>query len=111
DPTLAECEAVIERGLETYVEVGQALLYIRDRRLYRETHGTFEEYCRERWDWGRNYANKVISAGEVAGIIEERVGTNVPNEAQARALAPLKDQPDQMAEAWSEAVEATEGKP
>jgi hypothetical protein len=28
---------------------GTALLEVRDRRLYRETHATFEDYCRERW--------------------------------------------------------------
>ena len=39
---LAECEAVIERGLATFVEVGRALLHIRDERLYRAAHRTFE---------------------------------------------------------------------
>ena len=42
---LAELELVIERGLKTFVEVGAALLGIRDGRLYRETHATFEDYC------------------------------------------------------------------
>ena len=40
----------IERGLETLVEVGNGLMQIRDGRLYQETHATFEEYCKERWD-------------------------------------------------------------
>jgi len=34
--TLAELEAIIERGWETFVEVGNALTQIRDRKLYRE---------------------------------------------------------------------------
>ena len=50
---LAECEAVIERGQQTFIEVGQALMEIRDSRLYRETHATFEAYCNERWGWTR----------------------------------------------------------
>jgi hypothetical protein len=33
--TLAECEGVIGRGLETFLEVGNALFKIRDGRLYR----------------------------------------------------------------------------
>ena len=50
--TLAECEDVINRGLATFVEVGNALLRIRDERLYRAEFGTFEAYCRQRWQMG-----------------------------------------------------------
>jgi hypothetical protein len=46
---LAQCEGVIERGMKSFIEVGTALLKIRDERLYRENYGTFEEYCRKRW--------------------------------------------------------------
>jgi len=51
--SLADLETIIERGLATFVEVGTALLDIRRDRLYRETHETFEAYCRERWGFGR----------------------------------------------------------
>lgn len=34
-------EEVIDRGLATFIEVGQALLAIRDRRLYRMAYATF----------------------------------------------------------------------
>jgi len=57
------------RGLATFVEVGQALMKIRDARLYRETHETFESYCRERWGWSRRHANRTIQAAEVAGVL------------------------------------------
>ena len=60
---LTECEAVIERGLRTFVEVGEALLRIRDERLYRETHGTFEDYCRERWAMRREVADRAFCRG------------------------------------------------
>ncbi len=63
---LTELEAVIERGLTTFVEVGQALLEIRDSRLYRETHATFEAYVKERWGWGRTNADNYIQAARVA---------------------------------------------
>ena len=46
---LTDCEEVIEQGMETFFEVGDALLKIRDCRLYRESHATFDEYCRDRW--------------------------------------------------------------
>jgi hypothetical protein len=46
---LTAAETIIREGLEKFIEVGQALAEIRDRRLYRATHRTFEEYAHERW--------------------------------------------------------------
>jgi hypothetical protein len=85
EPTLADCEAVIERGLTTFVEVGEALATIRDARLYKDTHGTFEDYCRERWGFSRRHSNRLIEAAEVVGILGP-IGPTVTNEGQARAL-------------------------
>jgi hypothetical protein len=50
---LDQLEEKIERGLKTFIEVGTALREIRDKRLCRQTHGTFEDYCRERWRWSK----------------------------------------------------------
>lgn len=102
-------ERTIERGLTTFVDVGLALLAIRDGRLYRLEYGTFEEYCRNRWSMARNYANKMIAAAEVVA----NLGTTVPNlpatESQARPLTALE--PEQQREAWTLAVEtAPDGK-
>jgi hypothetical protein len=59
---LEECEEIIGRGLSTFFDVGSALLNIRDKRLYRGAHKTFEMYCRERWGIGRSYAWRLIGA-------------------------------------------------
>lgn len=83
--SLPDLETVIERGQVTFIEVGRALMEIRDRRLYRETHATFEAYCRERWGWGRNYANKHIAAAKAV----DALGTSVPTpqtEGEARRM-------------------------
>lgn len=101
---LGRLEAVIERGLTTFVEVGNALLEIRERRLYRETHGTFEGYCRERWGWSRVHAHRHIQAAQVAGVLP--IGNAPQSEAVARELAPLLDQPEAVAEVWHEAQAA-----
>lgn len=85
---LADLEDVIDRGLSTFVEVGEALLEIRDARLYRSTHATFEDYCRARWRMGRRYANRIIEASEVAGALGPR-GPIPPSEAVARQLVPV----------------------
>lgn len=94
---LGECEVVVERGLATFVEVGQALLEIRDSRLYREDFKTFEDYCRERWDFTDRRARQLMAAAEI--------GTTVPvaNEAQARELVPLKEDEAELISAWREA--------
>jgi len=46
---LLACEQVIERGLQTFYAVGDALAHIRESRLYRAKYATFEEYCQDRW--------------------------------------------------------------
>lgn len=79
---LQSLEAVIERGKQTFVDVGTALMEIRRAKLYRSTHKSFEAYCVERWGFGQNYVGKMIAAAEVA----KEVGTIVPlsNEGTAR---------------------------
>jgi phage N-6-adenine-methyltransferase len=102
---LGELEGVIERGLATFVDVGAALLEIRDSRLYRESHGTFEDYCRERWDFSRPRAYQLIQAAEVGTLVSTTVDTPISSERIARELAPLRDEPERLREAWETAVE------
>lgn len=66
---LARLESVIERGLATFVEVGFALVKIRDSRLYCQTHSTFESYCRERWGFSRQRGYQLIAAAEVSTVV------------------------------------------
>lgn len=108
---LAADESIIEAGLATFVEVGEALCDIRDRRLYRLSHGTFEAYCRERWGMSRQRAHQFIDSAEVVGALSTIVDTPPATESQARALAPLKADPEKMADAMRTAVERTAGKP
>lgn len=108
---LAEAEAVIERGIKTFIEVGEALASVRDNRLYRADFATFEDYCRERWGFSRQRALQLIDASEVATTI---VVTGLPapaNEAQARELAPLLSSPGEMRAAFEDAIERSDGKP
>lgn len=100
---LAELEAVIERGLQTFVDVGTALMEIRDSRLYRETHGTFEDYCRERWGMVRRQADRLIEAAEVTANLRP-TGPILPTaERQARPLASFPA--DTQRQVWQRAVE------
>jgi hypothetical protein len=47
-------ELRVERA---FYEAGKALAELRDRRLYRSTHKTFETYCRDRFRFTRHSAN------------------------------------------------------
>jgi protein gp37 len=104
---LAILEATIERGLSTFIEVGNALVEIRDERLYHEQgFRTFEDYCRQRWGWGRNYANKQIAAARVI----QNLGTTVPKsvtERQARELASLSAEQQREVAATIDFTKAT----
>lgn len=106
---LARCERAIERGVRGFVAAGRALGEIRDGRLYRTEFDTFEEYCRERWGWSRSYSYRLLDAAAVADAVSP-VG-DISNERQARELVSLLDQPDEMRDVWSEAVERSDGKP
>jgi hypothetical protein len=100
---LAELESIVERGLATFVEVGAALLEIRDSRLYHQTHKTFEDYCRERWEMSRQRAHQLIEASEVARNLSTVVDVSPTSERQVRPLAKLE--PEQQREAWKAAIE------
>ena len=85
---LTSLEAIIERGKQTYIEVGQALMRIRDERLYRQCYSTFELYCQSRWGFTRHAAHDYIIAVEVAANIVETT-QQTPSLSQAAALASL----------------------
>ena len=93
--TLERCEKIIEKGQETFVEVGQALAIIRDNKLWKQGYGSFVEYVEERWGYGKSHAYRLIKAAEdVEPCQFSPVGENcqessfVPgNERQAREIA------------------------
>lgn len=102
---LAESEGIIERGFNTFLDVGAALLRIKDRRLYRETHSSFEAYCRERFEMTRVHAYRQISAAQVCALLP------TPRPANEAQLRPLTTVPRDKAPAvWLQIVKAAGGK-
>lgn len=106
-------ETVIEKALASFVDAGEALTAIRHKRLYRETHETFETYCQDRWALTSRRAEQLIQGAEIVENIKLRTTVRIvelpTNERQARELAKLP--PEKQAEAWAEAVAtAPEGK-
>jgi hypothetical protein len=81
-----ECEKVIEKGWNTFVDVGKALTDIRDKRLYRQEFKTFESYCRQKWSFGKAHAYRYIGAAEVIEDLSP-IGDKLPvAESQVRPL-------------------------
>lgn len=101
--SLQECEIIIEQGLQTFIQVGRALLTIKEQKLYRATHSNFNEYCKERWGFTQQHAGRLVIASKVADIIEsEPIGLHLPqSESQTRILA----KSDNPVETWKEAIE------
>jgi hypothetical protein len=107
---LEQLENVIKQNIGAFYEVGRALMEIRDKGLYKDVLGydTFEQYCKERWDFARRTAYQFIDSVKVVENVRNCAQTPV-NESQTRPLARLE--PDKQREAWQKAVEtAPEGK-
>jgi hypothetical protein len=105
---LARLEKVIDAKLGDFFEVGSAIMEIKAKELYRETHNNFNIYCQERWGFGRSYANKLIGSAERIKLLPENVAKPA-NEFQIRPF--LKLEPKQFPEKWQEVIEtAGEGK-
>lgn len=97
---LGELEQVVERGLQTFAEVGAALAEIRDSRLYRDDWSTFENYCQGAWGFTDRRARHLMDAAAVGTVVP------VENERQARELAPLNGDEEAILAAWRDAQTA-----
>ncbi|WP_242072161.1 hypothetical protein [Nostoc sp. FACHB-110] len=97
----------LERRVErAFFEAGKALMELRDRKLYRSTHKTFEEYCRDRFGHSRRQSYLLMDAAVVFDNLAEKCDRNdhiLPtNEWQVRPLTKLD--PDLQPEAWQQAA-------
>ena len=99
---LQKHETTIKKGLNTFVEVGQALLEIRDKKLYRIEYKTFEEYCKQKWQISRPRSYQLIEAS--LAIENVYPGIQMPkNEKEVRPLTSLE--PEVQNAVWQETVE------
>ena len=99
---LERCEVVIKQGLQTFIEVGQALMTIREKRLYRIGFKTFEEYCQVKWQMEKSQTYRLIETAKVINNISP-IGEVLPKtESQTRPLTSLE--PEIQKEVWTEVV-------
>lgn len=106
-----ECERVIEIGLHAFVEVGNALLEIRQLRFYRSEYSTFEAYCRERWRLKRQRAYELMEAAEVVVSLSKSLkdipAQKLPQK-EAHAAQLSKAPPEERPLIWKQVVSDTE---
>ncbi len=103
----------LERKVErAFYEAGMALMQLRDRRLYRSTHATFEDYCRDRFDYVRRRSYQLIDAAKIYNNLSEKCVQFVhilpTREGQVRPMSQLNA--EQQVLAWETAVEEAGGK-
>ena len=98
---LKHLETIIAKNQYRFYEIGQALLEIRDSRLYKQALFTsFEAYARSRWDISRSQLYRLIDAYSVINNLSP-IGDRLPgNEAQTRPLVPLS--PPEQRKIWKE---------
>ncbi|NJL10266.1 MAG: hypothetical protein HC908_09110 [Calothrix sp. SM1_7_51] len=99
---LRRLEAIVDRGLRAFWEIGQALRQIQAQRLYRQHYKNFEEYCITRWEMSRRSAYQLIEAASVYENVRHGAQILPANERQARPLTVLP--PEKQQEAWNKAV-------
>jgi len=58
-------EKIIEKGLDTFKEVGEALARIKDKKLYRASHSNFGDYCKAHWHFTQQHARRLINAAKI----------------------------------------------
>ncbi len=105
-------ERLEQQVKDSFLAAAHALREINEKRLYRETHKTFDSYCEERFGFKRRQAYHYIEGAKVTDALQQSARTVhiLPaNEYQIRPLASLKE-PEKQIEAWERAVEHAGGK-
>jgi hypothetical protein len=101
----SKCQVNSTSGLKTFVEVGQALMLIRDKRLYRAEFGTFKNYCEEKWGFKESRVYQLIQSSEVVGNLENSTKVEFSPQSETHIRPLTKLEPELQAEAWQKTVE------
>ena len=103
-----QCETIINEGLRTIgdnmFKVGEALIKVREGKLYKMDFKTFGDYCDAKLNMGRSYAYSLSRAAEVRGDLSAMADILPANERQVRPLLTLK-KPGEQLQAWQAAVD------
>ncbi|BDA71516.1 hypothetical protein CAL7716_056820 [Calothrix sp. PCC 7716] len=102
---------LLERTVErAFYEAGKALMELRDRRLYRNSYTTFDEYCKHRFNYNRSRSYQLIDAAAVVDNLKKfpHIVKLPTSERQVRPLTDLE--PEEQLSCWEQAVNEAGGK-
>lgn len=92
---LEALERTVRAGLKTFIEVGDALVKIRDAEGYRlRGFTTFEDYCEREFGFSVRQGQRLIAAARTADLVERVTGQTPANEAAAREFSKITGEPD-----------------
>ncbi len=118
--TADEARALTDRIRGTVTAAWVLLLEAYERGAWAALgYGRWEDYVAAEFHLSRSRSYQLLDLGRVArelpaggsGSMSTKVDTDPLPETHARELAPLLDQPDEMREVYTEAVERTNGRP
>ena len=100
---LEALEARVRAGLQTFVEVGEALAEIRDRDGYQlRGYATFEDYCETEFGFSVRQGQRLIVAARTAATVAQLTGETPANESVAREIARVAHSPEIVTEVAAE---------
>jgi N6-adenosine-specific RNA methylase IME4 len=90
-----------------WVDFANAIIEIRDSKLYRVEYDTFEDFCNSELGIGKTYAHYFVTSAEVVKRLEVHNCERLPQtESQARPLAKLE--PELQPLVWANVVDENE---
>lgn len=72
------CRKIVKNGLRTYIEVGRALLEIKQSQLYLAEYATWTDYCDRELTMTRRHADRMIVSAKTITLREQ------PNKGQTK---------------------------
>lgn len=91
---LGRLEQRVKDGLHSFVDVGNALIEIREGKGYRvRGFKTFEIYCEKVFGFTDRHGRRMIAAAETAKAVQDVVGQTPASESVARELASVANDP------------------
>lgn len=107
---IRDCGEIIEAGANTDYKRAHALTIIHDRRLYRQTHIRFEDYCRERLKIGKSHAHRLLNYYKIFCELRNAKVRPLPSsERQTRDIIDYLPE-DKWRLAWNLAVRSSPSK-
>jgi hypothetical protein len=101
---------VIDKGILTFLQVGQALLEIDRDNLYPETYSTFKAWCQDHLGRSAQRAYQWMAAARAVENLSTTVDIPPPqNERQARPMIPFA--PEDQRTIWRDTHATTNGQP